>query len=59
MKKSNSSKKNPKDSFDCSTKSVIGLYEMIAQAQPNLTNEDGVPSDHIIVNLSTSSRSDE
>ena len=59
MKKNSSSKKTPTDRFDRNMKSVIGLYEMLAQAQPNLIDEDGVPSDHPIVNLSTPSRSDE
>ena len=59
MKKNSSSKKTPTDSFDCATKSVIGLYEMLAQAQPNLIDEDGALSDRPIVNLSTPSRSDE
>ena len=59
MKKNSSSKKTPTDSFDRNTKSVIGLYEMLAQAQPNLIDEDGVPSDHPIVNLGTPSSSDE
>ena len=59
MKKSNSSKKNPKDSFDCSTKSVIGLYEMLAQAQPDLIDENKKPSDQGGLDRSTPSRSDE
>ena len=36
MKKSNDFKKFPINSFECSTKSIIGLYEMLAQAQPDL-----------------------
>ena len=59
MKKNFCSKKIPTANYDCATKSVIGLYEMLAQAQPNLIDEDGIPSDHPIVNLSTPSRSDE
>ena len=58
MKKTNSSKKPSIDSCDCSTKSVIGLYEMLAQAQPGLTDKDRTLSDQGGRNLSTSSRSD-
>ena len=59
MKKNNIPKQPPIDSLECSKKSVIGLYEMLAQAQPDLTDKDVTTRNHGILNLTTPSRSDE
>ena len=59
MKKSNDFKKFPINSFECSTKSIIGLYEMLAQAQPDLIDENKKLSDQGGLDRSTPSGSDE
>ena len=59
MKKNNSSKKSSIDSSEDYSKSIIGLYEMLAQAQQNLIDKDRNVSDHGSLNLPSSSRSDE
>ncbi len=59
MKKNNTPKINPIDSCDQSAESVIGLYEMLAQAQPDSTNEDKKRLDHGSLKLSSSSRYNE
>ena len=59
MKKSNDFKKFPIDSFECSKKSIIGLYEMLAQAQPDLIDASKKLSDQGVLDRSTPSRSDE
>ena len=39
--------------------SIIGLYEMLAQAQPDLKNDQYTPLESVSSNVSKSSRPDE
>ncbi len=59
MKKNKTPKINPIGSCDDSAESVIGLYEMLAQAQPVLTNEDKKLLENGSLKLSSSSRYNE
>ena len=59
MKKNKTPKINPIDICDDSAESVIGLYEMLAQAQPVSINEDKKPLENGGLKLSLSSRYNE
>lgn len=59
MKKNKTPKINPTGSCDDSAESVIGLYEMLAQAQPVSTNEDKKLLENGSLKLSSSSRYNE
>ena len=59
MKKNKISKKATVERLDRSAHSVIGLYEMLAQAQPDLINEHKALLDYASLNSCSSSISDE
>ena len=59
MKKNKISEKVTLERFDGSANSVIGLYEMLAQAQPDLINEHKALLDYASLNSCSSSISDE
>ena len=59
MKKNRSSKENSTDRSVSSTYSEIGLYEMLALAQPNTSNEYNIFMDYISSSPSAFTKSDE
>ena len=59
MKNIETAAKNSKDSVDSSTQSVIGLYEMLAQAQSDSTDGRRCLEDHVSSNLRVFTKFDE
>ena len=59
MKNNKILKNLPIENADGSVQSVIGLYEMLAQAQPEMGNEHETLSDQAIVNSLVPPRLDE
>ena len=59
MKKNEDAKENTAIRATYSTQSAIGLYEMLAQAQPSLSNEVGALADRVSLNSSSYVKSDE
>jgi len=59
MKKNTASKEGVVEKFPNKGQSVIGLYEMLAQAQQSLSNEHSAFLDRMTLNSNSFTKSDE